>query len=227
MPTVLIAGANRGIGLEFARQYAADGWTVIAGCRRPDEANDLKGLDGDVQVHAVDTTDATEVGSFKGAVGDRPLDLVIANAGVYGGDHQQAGDIDFDAMAHTLAVNTVGPLRVAEAFTANLKSAKGAKLVAITSQMGSIDDNGSGGFIAYRASKAGLNAAWKSVALALAPDGVTAIVMHPGWVQTDMGGEKAPTTPEQSVTGMREVIAGLGVDDAGTFRAFDGRTLPW
>ena len=89
------------------------------------------------------------------------------------------------------------------------------------------DLDGSGGFIAYRASKAGLNAAWKSVALALAPKGVTAMVMHPGWVATDMGGRQAPTTPEQSVTGMRKVIAGLGPSDAGTFRAFDGRTLPW
>ena len=227
MPTVLVVGANRGIGLEFVRQYAADGWRVVAGCRRPDEASDLQALaqDGEVEVHAVDTTAAAQVGSFKSAVGDRPLDLVIANAGVYGGDHQGVGDVDFDAMARTLAVNTLGPVRIAEAFSANLS--RGGKLVAITSQMGSIEDNGSGGFIAYRASKAGLNAAWKSIALALAPKGVTAMVLHPGWVSTDMGGAKAPTTPEQSVSGMREVIAALTPDDAGTFRAFDGRTLPW
>ena len=143
---------------------------------------------------------------------------------MYGGHHQQAGDIDFDAMAHTLNVNTLGPLRVAEAFAANLQAAQGARLVAITSQMGSIEDNGSGGLIAYRASKAGLNAAWKSVALAMKPRGVTAVVMHPGWVQTDMGGGKAPTTPEQSVGGMHQVIAALRPDDAGTFRTFDGRT---
>ncbi|MBE7217527.1 MAG: SDR family oxidoreductase [Caulobacteraceae bacterium] len=228
MPTVLIAGANRGIGLEFARQYAADGWRVIAGCRRPDEAAELQALakDGKVEVHAIDTASDTEVASFKGAVGDTPLDLVIANAGVYGGDHQKLGDLDFEGMARTLEVNTLGPLRVAEAFAGNVEAAKG-KLVAITSQMGSIEDNGSGGFIAYRASKAGLNAAWKSVALALKEKGVTAVVMHPGWVATDMGGKQAPTSPEQSVSGMREVIAGLGPDDAGTFRAFDGRTLPW
>ena len=225
MPTVLITGANRGLGLEFARQYAAEGWTVVAGCRRPDEASELRAVDK-VEVHAVDVAEPTEVDSFASAVGDRPLDLVIANAGVYGGDGQTLGAIDFEAFDATLRVNLFGPLRIAEAFGANLKAARG-KLVAITSQMGSIDDNKSGGFIAYRASKAGLNAAWKSVALALAPEGVTAMVMHPGWVATDMGGRQAPTTPEQSVTGMREVIAGLGPSDAGTFRAFDGRTLPW
>jgi NAD(P)-dependent dehydrogenase (short-subunit alcohol dehydrogenase family) len=225
MPTVLITGANRGLGLEFARQYAADGWTVIAGCRRPDEASEL-GAIGGVEVHAVDVAEPAEVESFASAVGERPLDLVIANAGVYGGDGQTLGDIDYEAFDRTLRVNLFGPLRIAEAFRPHLEKAAG-KLVAITSQMGSIDDNKSGGFIAYRASKAGLNAAWKSVALALAPKGVTAMVMHPGWVATDMGGRQAPTTPEQSVTGMRKVIAGLGPSDAGSFRAFDGRTLPW
>ena len=225
MPTVLITGANRGLGLEFARQYAADGWTVIAGCRRPDGASELRAIDK-VEVHAVDVAEPTEVDSFASALGGRPLDLVIANAGVYGGDGQTLGGIDYEAFDRTLRVNLFGPLRIAEAFHANLEAA-GGKLVAITSQMGSIDDNKSGGFIAYRASKAGLNAAWKSVALALAPEGVTAMVMHPGWVATDMGGRQAPTTPEQSVTGMRQVITTLGPSDAGTFRAFDGRTLPW
>ena len=225
MPTVLITGANRGIGLEFARQYAADGWAVVAGCRRPDEATELRAIAG-VEVHAVDVAEPTEVDSFASAVGDRPLDLVIANAGVYGGDGQTLGDIDYEAFDRTLRVNLFGPLRIAEAFRANLETARG-KLVAITSQMGSVDDNKMGGFIAYRASKAGLNAAWKSVALALSPKGVIAMVMHPGWVATDMGGRQAPTTPEQSVSGMRGIIAALGPDDAGTFRAFDGRILPW
>lgn len=227
MPTVLIAGASRGIGLEFVRQYAADGWEVVAGCRRPDEALALRALadGGRVEVHAVDTAADAGVAGFRAAVGDRPLHAVIANAGVYGGQDQGFGEVDFDAMVRTLAVNTLGPLRIAEAFAPRL--GEGGKLVAVTSRMGSIADNGSGGMIAYRASKAGLNAAWKSVALALRPRGVIAVVMHPGWVSTDMGGAGAPTTPEQSVRGMRKVIAGLGLDDAGAFRAFDGGVLPW
>lgn len=225
MPTVLITGANRGLGLEFARQYAADGWTVIAGCRRPDEASELRATGA--ELHGVDVADDAEVGSFKAAVGERPLDLVIANAGVYGGEHQsRLSDIDFDSWLEVLNVNTLGPVRVAAAFADNLKAAKG-RIVAITSQMGSIADNTSGGFLAYRSSKSGLNGAWTSVALELKQSGVTAVMMHPGWVQTDMGGRNAPTTVEESISGMRRVIDGLSVADAGAFRTFNGKTLPW
>ncbi len=198
---------------------------MVAGCRRPDEAQALR--DTGAQVHALDVADAAEVGAFKAAVGDRPLDVVIANAGVYGGGAQmRLADIDYDEWLRTLRVNTLGPVRIAAAFADNLKAAKG-RLVAITSQMGSVADNGSGGFYAYRSSKSGLNGAFMSAALELKPDGVTAVVMHPGWVATDMGGPSAPTTPEQSVTGMRRVIDALLPQDAGTFRTFDGKTLPW
>ena len=225
MPTVLVTGANRGLGLEFARQYRAEGWDVVAGCRKPDEAVDLKATGA--QVHAVDVADQGSIDAFKAAVGDRPLDVVIANAGVYGGDRQsKLVDIDWDAWLRTLNVNTLGPVRIAAAFADNLEAA-GGKLVAITSQLGSVAENASGGLFAYRSSKSGLNGAFRSAALELKPAGVTAIVIHPGWVQTDMGGKSAPTTPEQSITGMRQVIASLTPDDAGTFRAFDGRTLPW
>ena len=225
MPTVLVTGANRGLGLEFVRQYRAEGWAVVAGCRKPDEARELQGLGADV--HAVDVGDDASVQAFAAAVGRRPLDVVVANAGVYGGQHQSTlADIDWASWLGVLNVNTLGPVRVAAAFADDLKAA-GGKLVAITSQMGSVEDNGSGGYLAYRSSKSGLNGAFKSVALELKPAGVTAVVMHPGWVQTDMGGRNAPTTPEQSIRGMRGVIAGLTPEDAGTFRTFDGRTLPW
>ena len=225
MPTVLVTGANRGLGLEFARQYRADGWEVVAGCRKPDEAADLKATGA--EVHAVDVADPASIAGFRAAVGDQPLDLVIANAGVYGGGRQmKLDDIDYDEWTRTLVVNLFGPVRIAAAFADNLKAAHG-KLVAITSQMGSVEDNGSGGFLAYRSSKSGLNGAFKSVAIELKRDGVTAMVMHPGWVATDMGGPSAPTTPEQSITGMRKVIDALTPEDAGTFRAFDGRTIPW
>ena len=226
MPTVLVTGANRGLGLEFARQYRADGWDVVAGCRDPGAAGDLKDIDG-VQVHAVDVADDGSVEAFGRGVGDRPLDVVIANAGVYGGPRQsRLADVDYAEWLRTLNVNTLGPVRIAAAFAANLKAARG-KLVAITSQMGSIEDNGSGGFFAYRSSKSGLNGAYKSVALELKGDGVTTVMMHPGWVQTDMGGKNAPVTPEQSIRGMRQVIDGLTPEDAGTFRVFDGKSLPW
>ncbi len=228
MPTLLISGANRGLGLEFVRQYAADGWDVIAGVRRPDEASELRALaDGDqVEVHALDVAEPNTLDSFKGAVGERPLDLVIANAGVYGGHGQsRLAELDFDAWLETLRINTLGPVRLAAAFAENLKAAKG-KLIAITSQMGSIAQSG-GGFYAYRSSKAALNMAFKSVALELKDSDVVAAVLHPGWVQTDMGGKNAPVTPRDSIAGMRKVIAGLTLEDAGSFHAFDGEALPW
>lgn len=230
MPTLLITGANRGLGLEFVRQYAADGWEVVAACRRPDDAAELKALSeaagGRVQVQAVDVADAASVAALKAAVGGRPLDLVIAGAGVYGGDRQDMGNLDYDLWMEVLRVNTLGPVRVAEAFADNLAAAPGAKLVAVTSLMGSIADS-SGGAIIYRSSKAALNMAFKSVAISLKPRGITAMVMHPGWVRTDMGGGNAPTTPEQSIRGMRQVIDALTPQDAGTFRDFTGKTLAW
>ena len=213
MPTALIAGANRGIGLEFVRQYRADGWDVVAGCRRPDEAADLKAIAG-VEVQAVDVGDDASVKAFAAAVGSRPLDVVVANAGIYGAPRQMKLD-----------VNTLGPVRVAAAFAENLRAA-GGRLVAISSLFGSVTDS-SGSYYSYRASKAALNMAFKSAALELKDAGVIAMVMHPGHVATDMGGPTAPTTPEQSVSGMRAIIAALTPDDAATFRAFDGRTLPW
>jgi NAD(P)-dependent dehydrogenase (short-subunit alcohol dehydrogenase family) len=224
MPVVLISGANRGLGLEFVRQYRAEGWEVIAGCRDPGAAAELNAVGG-VSVHALDVADGASVASFAQAVGGRPLDLVIANAGVYGGQAQGFGEVDFDAWLQTLAVNTLAPVRLAQAFAPNLRAAKG-KLIAISSLMGSIADS-SGGFIIYRSSKAALNMAFKSVALALKGDGVTAAVLHPGWVQTDMGGKNAPVTPEQSIAGMRQVIAGLTVADAGSFHDYSGKALPW
>ena len=228
MPTLLISGANRGLGLEFVKQYAAEGWDVIAGVRRPDEAAELRALaeGGKVEVHALDAAEPNSIDSFKGAVGGRPLDLVIANAGVYGGDRQKSfTDLDYDGWAQTLATNTFGPVRLAAAFAENLKAGKG-KLVAISSLMGSIADS-SGSFYAYRSSKAALNMAFKGVAAELKGDGVAVAVLHPGWVQTDMGGKNAPVTPPQSIEGLREVIAKLTLDDTGSFHAFDGKRLPW
>ena len=175
----------------------------------------------------MDVADGASVDAFKAAVADRPLDVVVANAGQYGGQRQnKLADMDWAEWPAVLDTNIIGPVRIAAAFADNLKATRG-KLVAVSSQMGSVEDNASGGALIYRASKAGLNGAWKSVALELKPQGVTAVVMHPGWVKTDMGGANAPVTPEQSIAGMRRVIDGLTVEDAGSFRVFDGSTLPW
>lgn len=228
MPTVLISGANRGLGLEFARQYAADGWSVIAGARDPGRATELNALaaGGRVRVLPLDVADDASVAAFARAVGDAPLDVVIANAGVFGGDAQhRLGEIDSAAFMATLNTNTAGPLRLANALLPNLKAARG-KLVAITSQMGSIADAGTG-YLGYRASKAALNMVWHVLAGQLKAEGVIAVPVHPGWVQTDMGGASAPLTPEVAVKGMRDQIAAYADAHAGRFLTWEGKELPW
>ena len=225
MPTVLITGANRGLGLEFARQYAADGWSVVATARDPDAATELKALAGDVSVEGLDVRDFDAVARFADRLGDRPIHVLVANAGTWGPERIASAD-DAEAWLETVAVNSIAPALLASALLGPLEAA-GGKLIAITSKMGSIADNSSGGYIAYRSSKAALNAAWKSLAIDAAGRGVIAAVLHPGWVQTRMGGASAPLRPPESVAGMRRVIAGLTPAQSGGFFNHDGTPLPW
>jgi NAD(P)-dependent dehydrogenase (short-subunit alcohol dehydrogenase family) len=225
MPTVFITGANRGIGLEFARQYAADGWRVLATARDPQGASELNALPGDVTIRPLDLdSDFFEI-DWNGVLGTEAIDVFIANAGASG--PQRIDTIDDAAeWINLFAVNSVAPVVLAKA-ALPLVAAAGGKLIAITSQMGSIADNQSGGYIAYRSSKAALNAAWRSLAIDSKGDGVTAAVLHPGWVQTRMGGAQAPLTPEASISGMRRVIAGLTTGQTGSFFNYDGTVIPW
>ena len=218
MPSVLITGANRGIGLEFARQYSADGWDVVATVRQSSPELDVLG----VRVERLDMRDLDAVASF----GERldSLDLLIANAGTYGPRSPRSAAVG-EEWLETFAVNTVAPYLLAQSVLP-LVARSGGKLVAITSKMGSIADNRSGGYIAYRSSKTALNSAWRSLAIDNR-DKVVAAVLHPGWVQTRMGGESAPLEPEESVAGMRRVIEDLGPDQSGRFFSYDGSEIPW
>jgi len=218
MPTVLITGANRGIGLEFARQYSADGWDVVATVR--ESSADLDSLG--VRVEQLDMSELNAVAGF----GKRldTLDLLIANAGTYGPRSPQSGQ-EGQEWLETFAVNTVAPYLLAQSVLP-LVAANRGKLVAITSKMGSIEDNGSGGYIAYRSSKSALNMAWRSLAVDNRGKAICA-VLHPGWVQTRMGGRSAPLEPEDSVAGMRKVIEGLGSAQSGGFFSYDGSEIPW
>lgn len=225
MPTVLITGANRGLGLEMARQYAGDGWQVIATARAPEAADELKAVPGDIRLEALDMRDFDAVEHFEGRLGDTALDVLIANAGTWGPEQIESA-ADAEAWIEAFAVNSIAPVLLAQALTGHVEAARG-KLIAITSKMGSIDDNGSGGSIAYRSSKAALNAAWKSLAIDVRPRGLVAAVVHPGWVRTRMGGSSAPLTPEQSVAGIRRVIAGLTPAQSGGFFNFDGSPIAW
>ena len=226
MPSVLVTGSNRGIGLEFVRQYAAEGWRVHATCRRPEAADALNALSGDIAVHRLDVTDEAARAALADALSGEALDLLLNNAGIYG-SRQDFGAIDHDGWARVLEVNAIAPIALAERFLPHLARGKGRKIAFITSQMGSIADNGSGGYYAYRSSKAALNAAVRSLAIDLAPRGIVAVLLHPGWVRTDMGGPNARLDPETSVANMRRMIERAGPRQSGRFLAHDGRELPW
>jgi NAD(P)-dependent dehydrogenase (short-subunit alcohol dehydrogenase family) len=219
MPTVLITGANRGIGLEFARRYAAAGWEVIGAVRDPDAAGDLREV---ARVEQLDVTDLDRVESFADRL-EGPLNLFIANAGTYGPRRIETA-ADGEGWLDTLNAMAVSPVLLAERLLDNLEAAKG-KAAAITSKMGSIDDNSSGGFIAYRSAKAALNAAWTS--LAIDNPKVAFVLLHPGWVQTRMGGTSAPTSVGDSVAGMMRVIEDLEPAGRAPFLDFTGETVPW
>ncbi len=226
MATVLITGANRGIGLAFARSYASGGWRVHACCRTPESASDLKGLAGDVEIHRCGVTDKTQVASLARALSDEPIDLLINNAGVLGG-RGGLGEIDYEKWIDVLKVNTLAPLRVAEHFLSHLEAGQQKKIVTISSRLGSIAENTSGGHYLYRSSKAALNMVMKSLAVDVVDKGLTVVVLHPGWVRTDMGGPSALIDPEQSVAGMRQVIDRLTVEDNGKFYNYDGGEFGW
>ena len=217
MPKVLITGANRGLGLEFVRQYKDAGWDIVATARESSSELDDLG----VEVKRLEMSDLRAVADF-GKQFDH-LDLLIANAGTYGPREVRDAEAGH-GWADTFVVNTIGPFLLAESVLPAVEAARG-KLIAISTKMGSIEDNNSGGFIAYRSSKSALNSAWRS--LAVDNPGVTCAVIHPGWVQTRMGGASAPLDPGQSITGMRQVIEGLGREESGSFFAYDGTTVPW
>jgi inorganic pyrophosphatase len=221
---VVVTGANRGIGLEFARQLTAAGATVVGTARRPDAAAELAATGA--RVLPLDVTDAASVAAFAAAVGDAPVDLLINNAGVMSRQSLGANAPDFELVQRALDVNLVGPMRVTQALLPNLLAGGGGQVVNVSSVLGSLERNTSGGFLGYRESKAGLNMFTRS--LAAEQPTLVCVAVHPGWVRTDMGGPSAPVTPEQSVGGLLKVIAGLGADDSGRFfQGTDGEELPW
>ncbi len=227
MPSVLITGANRGIGLEFARQYAADGWTVYAAVRDPGAARDLHRLDGDVTPVVLDVADPASVAILSERMRGIALDMLINNAGLYGPRKPQLGAIHYPAWEEVLLTNLLGSTRVTEAFLDHLRAGEGRTIVVLSSKVGSMADNTSGGGYIYRSSKAAVNAVFHSMAIDLAPEGFKVAILHPGWVRTAMGGPNALIEPAESVAGMRRVIAGLTPEQSGLFLNHDGKVIPW
>ena len=222
--TVLVTGANRGIGLELARQLTEQGHKVIGTARKPAEAKELKALGA--RVLQLDVIDPESVSAFAATLGEQPIDLLINNAGTGGQTPGSFQDTDFERVKLTFDVNSIGPMRVTQALLPNVLASENKTIVHISSIMGSIANN-RGGYYGYRASKAALNMLNSSLALELAEQGVTSVVLHPGWVQTRMGGAGADISVDVSVAGMLAVIAGLKPEQTGGFYDYQGNELPW
>lgn len=218
--TILVTGANRGIGLELARQFSRAGNRVFATCRK--SSPELSEL-------GVDVIDGVDVGSESGAarlaeqLGDQKIDWLVNNAGVLAIESLE--NLDFDAIEHQFRVNTLGPLRITAALLENLRA--GSKVFVITSNMGSIGDNTSGGYYGYRISKAGVNMAFKSLSVDLQDRGISVFMLHPGWVATDMSNFKGPVPVEQSASRLIARMTELGPEQTGAFRHAKGHVLQW
>ncbi len=232
MKRVFITGANRGIGLGLVRQSLQRGDRVFAGCRSPEntaELNRLQEQHGDrLLVLPLDVTSESAIASAVDTVQGFTdgLDILFNNAGV-GGDKSPLGRLEASDFIDTYSVNAVAPMMIAQACLPLLRRGRRPVIANITSRMGSIADNGSGGWYSYRASKAALNMLNASLALDLADQGIISVVLHPGWVRTDMGGTGATLSVEQSVAGLLSVVDGLTPDDSGRFLAWDGEEIPW
>tara|TARA_A100001037_G_scaffold304877_1_gene343150 strand:+ start:834 stop:1499 length:666 start_codon:yes stop_codon:yes gene_type:complete len=221
MPTVLVTGASRGIGREFVLQYRKAGWRVIATCRDPEGAG-LKNSDA----FELDVSDPVSIKNVANILAGDPIDLLINNAGIHLAKHANFGNLDYDAWDEVMWINVLAPLRVAECFAPHVALSDRKQMVFVSSIMGSIENN-SGGMPIYRSSKAALNQAVRSVAPELRSKGITSLLIHPGWVRTDMGGPNAAIDAQTSVRGMRETIEGLTLAMAGTYVNYDGNPIPW
>ena len=230
MTTVLITGSNRGIGLEFVKQYLDRGYSVIAACRDIDSATELAEMSkgsAELRLLQLDVASEESMQNFAAALGNQAIDIFINNAGVYGPRDSQFGNVTSKGWIEALQINAVAPLLLTQRLIENLRQGADKKLIYITSKMGSIDDNHGGGAYVYRSSKTALNQVVKSLSVDLAGDGFITAVLHPGWVRTDMGGPNGLIDAETSIGGMISVIDELQPQKSGGFYAYDGAEIPW
>jgi NAD(P)-dependent dehydrogenase (short-subunit alcohol dehydrogenase family) len=225
---ILVTGANRGIGHELVRQLVERGDDVDAVSRTPQEiVYEDKAADSRIRLFRCDIADDASVRALAAELGDAAIDMVINNAGVGGGNRQSLRDLDFAEALRTYNVDALGALRVSLALLPHVRRGQVKKLVHVTSGLGSIGDNKSGGYYAYRMAKAALNMMAKNLAMDLRGDGITSIVINPGWVQTDMGGPHAAITPSESVRGMLRVIESATLAQSGEFLDWNGGRYPY
>jgi NAD(P)-dependent dehydrogenase (short-subunit alcohol dehydrogenase family) len=231
MQTILITGANRGLGLEFCRQYSEQDIHIIACCRNPDSATELQAIaitNPRLSIYALDVNNFNQIDALAQQLSDKTIDILLCNAGVYGDTKKHSfGALDYQIWEQTLRINTLAPVKLAESFLPNLLKSTSPKLIAMSSLMASISDNSSGGSICYRSSKAALNAAMKSLAINLKEQNIAVLILHPGWVKTDMGGSNAPLNTQDSIIGMRQVISDFNLSNSGAFLNYRGDALAW
>jgi NAD(P)-dependent dehydrogenase (short-subunit alcohol dehydrogenase family) len=225
--TILITGASRGLGFEFARQYSLAGWRVIATCRGAKDMEPLTELGGEIEVHKLDVSDHDQILALAHTLRRESIDVLLNNAGVHGPRPSRLGAIDYEAWDEVFRVNTLGPMRMTECFIDHIARSDRKLIVVVSSIMGSITDNEVGGAYSYRSTKAAANAVTKNLAIDLRDRGVTVVAMHPGWVTTDMGGAGADMEAVESIRAMRQVIDGIRRGDTGQFLNYDGTVIPW
>jgi NAD(P)-dependent dehydrogenase (short-subunit alcohol dehydrogenase family) len=223
MPTVLITGCDTGLGVEFARQYAAEGYRVFATCLDPGTARATREIEGDVRVLKLDVSDLDAIDALASELESEPIDILLSNAGL-GKHHPGFGDTDYDQWHRILDVNLIGPMKLAEAFVEHVAASPMKVMAFVSSRMGSVALNLTGGSYAYRSSKSGLNAVVKSLAVDLMPRGILVLALHPGWAKTEPG---ARVDVDRSVAGMRAVIQRCSRHETGSFFAFNDTLLPW
>ncbi len=228
MSTVLITGTNRGIGLEFTKQYAEAGWNVLACCRHPESADKLNALaakHSNINIYPLDVANFKQVDALAEQLNNVAIDVLVNNAGVY--PNGGLSDKDVAEWLNGFKINSIAPFKIATAFTPHIAQSKFKKLATLSSKMGSIDDNTSGGSYMYRTTKTAANMVMKSLSIDLEPSGIAVVTLHPGWVGTDMGGPNALINVETSVNGLRKVIDKLSLSDTGKFIAYDGKEIAW
>ena len=228
---ILITGTNRGIGLEMVKASVHKGWRVFACCRNPSNANELNEVatrsNGLVSVHRLDVTDTDQIKLLATELRNETIDILYNNAGVYGSMQHDFGNTDVADWLKTFEIDAIAPMKVAEHFVEHVARSSVRKMVFMSSKMGSMTDNGSGGCYLYRSSKAALNAIVTSMAIDLRPRGITCLLMHPGWVKTDMGGPYAEITTKESVTALFKTIENTTLENSGSFYDIDGLIIPW
>lgn len=223
--TVLITGANRGIGLALAEAFQDNGYEVIGTARSPEKAGELKALG--VRVEQLDVTDPASVSALARRLDGVPLDILVNNAGIKGHETDNLADLDIEKLHTTLDVNTLGPLRVIQALMPNVQAGDRKVFANISSMMGSMELNTWGCCLGYRASKSALNSITKTLSVNYKEEGLVFVTMHPGYVQTDMNDGQGNITTEQSAAGLFKVISNLNLDDNGKYYGWQGKELPW